>query len=284
MTQQVLGRVCCLLVCLWLSHCWLLGADCVCFLSFLPALNPTAAKYTKRGSIGLRVRVVGANYRPDPSAALTFCEHGGPSSNPDPRSTRCLSASVAESSRCSTPRDVLTAPAGVPNASARAAAAAGGKRSGAAAHVLSSAGSGHPLYRPAGDPGPEHVEGDGDSAAVGAAALLNQHVDAAAGGVPQTIMSSVTEVDGWCSVHSQADPQFVSEWRCSSLCIGPARAVGLVVWWCAGGLKGQRNVCVCVCVCAGVHKSRCFASVRFASFSLGRLLLLRWRVPSAFSP
>lgn len=29
--------------------------------------------------------------------------------------------------------------------------------------------------------------------------------------MPHAIMSSVTEVDGWCSVHSQADPHFVCE-------------------------------------------------------------------------
>lgn len=33
-----------------------------------------------------------------------------------------------------------------------------------------------------------------------------------AAGMPHAIMSSVTEVDGWCSVHSQADPHFVCEW------------------------------------------------------------------------
>jgi hypothetical protein len=47
------------------------------------------------------------------------------------------------------------------------------------------------------------------AAADDAAALLNRQ--AAAVGVPHAIMSSVTEVDGWCSVHSQADPHFVSE-------------------------------------------------------------------------
>ena len=177
-------------------------------------LYTNAAKYTKRGSIGLRIRVVGANYRPDPADALAFVEAAGGgasagtstaagSSFGASRASRSAPDSAPSTSRCSTPTGVLGGPGGVPAAAAAAAAAAKqplyrqGRR---AEHDSVGSLAAAPAAAAAAD-------------AVDAAELLNRQAAAVCAGVPHAIMSSVTEVDGWCSVHSQADPHFVRESR-----------------------------------------------------------------------
>lgn len=154
--------------------------------------------------------MVRANYRPDPADALAFCEAssaGG--SRPDSRASRSMSTSAPDTapnvSGQSTPTDVLGGFGG------RAAAAAGdkaGKGSASAGQTTLSGAIVHDSLN--------SLAAAGATAAVDAAALLNRQ--AAAAGVPHAIMSSVTEVDGWCSVHSQPDPHFVSE--CMLACRG----------------------------------------------------------------
>lgn len=168
--------------------------------------------------------MVRANYRPDPTDALAFCEAASSAcgSRPDSRTSRSMTTSAPDSapnvSGQSTPTGVLGGFGG------RAAAAGGGKGS-------VPAGESRVLYG-----GIEHDSVDslpaagaaaGATAAVDAAALLNRQ--AAAAGVPHAIMSSVTEVDGWCSVHSQPDPHFVCE--CMRGCFWGASACWLGVKW-----------------------------------------------------
>ncbi|PSC70789.1 hybrid sensor histidine kinase response regulator [Micractinium conductrix] len=191
-------------------------------------LYTNAAKYTKKGSIALRVRVVGPNYRPDPVVALGFCETrggcttggttGATASRNDSRASHSTPESAFVTSGRSTPTGVLAGAAGRPS---------GGKPGAAEAHAVAAGGGGaHPLYHHGGraergSAGSLQTAGAvSGSAADGAANLLNRQ--AAAAGVPHAIMSSVTEVDGWCSVHSQADPRFVMRHAPSSQACGAA--------------------------------------------------------------
>jgi signal transduction histidine kinase len=171
-------------------------------------LYTNAAKYTKRGSIGLRIRMVRANYRPDPADALAFCEASASSSasgsRSDSRASRSLATSAPDSapnaSGESTPTGVLPGLAG--------RAAAGGKGGALAGEPRALYGG---IEHDSVDSLPAAGKAAGATAAVGAAALLNRQAAAASTGAPHAIMSSVTEVDGWCSVHSQPDPHFVCE-------------------------------------------------------------------------
>jgi hypothetical protein len=110
---------------------------------------------------------------------------------------------------------VLAAPGGVPLSAAYAANGGTGKaapRLGDPVYTLYANGD-HAERDPAGSLASAASDGvgmpGGGSDAADAAALLSRQ--AAAAGVPHAIMSSVTEVDGWCSVHSQPDPHFVRE-------------------------------------------------------------------------
>lgn len=167
--------------------------------------------------------MVGSNYRPDPTVAHAFCasssssSSGAAASGSDSRAGRSIMSasgpsSAPDTSRCSTPTGVLASPAGGrANRYAKPVAAA------AAMVGLQP----RTLYQQQQQQGSSSSSSGGGSssatsstasasvAADDAAALLNRQ--AAAVGVPHAIMSAVTEVDGWCSVHSQADPDFASE-------------------------------------------------------------------------
>ncbi|KAL4451935.1 hypothetical protein ABPG75_007597 [Micractinium tetrahymenae] len=196
-------------------------------------LYTNAAKYTKKGSIALRVRVVGPSYRPDPAVALAFCDAhsgnggastGGPGTRSDSRASRSLSASMPDSapdtSGRSTPTGVLPPSAGKAGGSGKP----GGKAAGDAAGPSHQ----HTLYQHGGHPEHDSVKSleVAGSAASDAAALLNRQAAAASSGMPHAIMSSVTEVGGWCSVHSQADPHFVLRHAPSSQACGSAGSGG----------------------------------------------------------
>ncbi|PRW57078.1 hybrid sensor histidine kinase response regulator [Chlorella sorokiniana] len=148
-------------------------------------LYTNAAKYTKRGSIGLRIRMVRANYRPDPADALAFCEASASSSasgsRSDSRASRSLATSAPDSapnaSGESTPTGVLPGLAG--------RAAAGGKGGALAGEPRALYGG---IEHDSVDSLPAAGKAAGATAAVGAAALLNRQAAA---------------------VHSQPDPHFV---------------------------------------------------------------------------
>ncbi len=147
---------------------------------------PLAAKYTKRGSILLRVRVVGPSYRPDPAVALAFCgahsaggggSSSGATTRSDSRASRSLSTSMPDSAFDTSGRST---PTGVLPTSTHGAGRAGGKAAGAAAGGSHE----HALYQHRGYPEHDSVQSldAAGSVASDAAALLSRQAAAASSG------------------------------------------------------------------------------------------------------
>lgn len=154
-----------------------------------PPTPPPAAKYTKKGSILLRVHVVGPSYRPDPAVALAFCEaHSGSGAGvrPDSRASRSFSSSMPDSapdtSGRSTPTGVLPAPAGE-------ACGSGGSKPGVKAGGAAGGGLHHALYQHGRHPEHDSVKSleAAGSAASDAAALLSRQAAAASSGEAHTV-------------------------------------------------------------------------------------------------
>eukprot|EP00887_Chlorella_sp_A99_P001878 scaffold19.g1878.t1 len=162
-------------------------------------LYTNAAKFTKRGCIGLRVRAVARGYRPDPSLAAEFCEAAAARAGgaPAPGAGAVpLRAAASDDADASSGSDALPAvELGSPAHKFGGGAKHGGRHHG---------GHGH-HHR--------HGHHHGHSSEHDSAQSLPQAAPAAAPPAPRAssgggVMSgAVRERDGWSSVSSQAAPR-----------------------------------------------------------------------------